>query len=110
VAVGSAYQSLNFAPIFKNAFGKQDVNFPAKALAPADNLFPLEDGDILLVDSSGSKEDEKEKSTMETNFGFTFNVAFDGGNVAQGLEIVSTLTNITSYIDDVVDSFEGYFA
>jgi hypothetical protein len=105
VTVGSAYQSVNLSTIMKNPFGDGDIEFPKIAIRPADRMFPLVDGDVIFSDHTINNEN----TGMESNFGFSFELAFDGGKVASGLEIISTLEDITNYVDTTIQSFAKYF-
>jgi len=104
IAVGSAFRSINVAPLLERQFpgvaGK--VTLPPLWLKPADRLFPLKQGDELFADLPDTEVVDK--------VGFAFDLAFGEPQVVEGEPLLPTLQGMADLVDKIVCSFRPLLA
>jgi hypothetical protein len=104
ITVGSAFSSVNVAPLLERDFpgvaGK--VTLPPLWLKPADRLFPLKQGDELFADLPDTEVVDK--------VGFAFDLAFGEPQVVEGEPLLRTLQGMADLVDKIVCSFRPLLA
>jgi hypothetical protein len=105
MTVGSMLKAINVGAIMsremQTAFDLPDSPFKGRTapfmnvfLRPADKLFPLKVGDILLTDAIDAKPDEKMQ--------FTFSVALYEPEIIQAQSILETIHQMTTLVEGIV--------
>lgn len=105
--VGSAFQSVNIAPVMHRHMEQINEDSPIAGIEklipnlfikPADNLFPLKVNDELFIDEPDAEANQK--------FQFRFNVVF-GEQVVAGQPILSTSQNMISLVEKITTDFKS---
>lgn len=102
ITVGSSFQSVDVAALFRpffekihaERFGSKDnsvlANFPPLFLKPADILFPLKAGDELFIDAPDAEVNEKMQ--------FRFNVALNESGIVEGKPLLETVHHLADLV------------
>jgi hypothetical protein len=113
ITSGSAFRSVNLGahlsrkmqgPIASSPLAERLANRPTvdAYFRPADRLFPLKQGDELLIDSPDAEVNDR----LE----FRFELAFGEQGVAFGEPIVETLTSFVAIVDGILAKFEQHLS
>lgn len=108
IAAGASFGSLNLGAVMtqfmKKSFPEQAnalLELPAMFLKPADNLFPLKEGDKLFIDGP----DEKEVTNMQFRIDYVFNES----GIVEGYPIIGTLESMIDEVERVVSDGRAKF-
>jgi hypothetical protein len=103
ITVGSMFQSVDLGAhisgMMKKAFPGKDFPTISAFFKPADVLFPLKEGDELLIDAPDAEVNEK----ME----FRFNVALNEPGIIEGKPLLETLHQLTALVEGIVTALES---
>jgi len=105
LTVGSAFRSVDLGALMTAQMGKLlGKTLPAldAFFRPADNLFPLEVGQELLIDDIDAEPNEKMQ--------FRFDVGINEVGLIEGSPVLETVVAFRDRVSDVVDSFSRYLA
>ena len=103
ITIGSAYHSVNIAPVLNRGFEESFPQFgPLPVfdlyLKPGDRLFPLKTGDELFIDAP----DAKPNATIK----FRFEVAFGERGIIEGEPLIKTVLEFKSLVARIISEFE----
>lgn len=98
IPVGMAYGALNLHATFRGFEGVEGVEFPPIAIAPADRMYPLREGDEIFRIARAARESEGDD--FQTRYSFTFDLAFGGSSpTAAGKLIKPTLADLVTHAE-----------
>jgi hypothetical protein len=105
LAVGASYRSANlrFTAVFPDG-NRHALGLP---LVPADRMFPLKDGDVLFSNVPIPVEPPAgEMGVVFDLAGFTLDLAFGHGQVADGDPVIETLGAYVNHVERIADLFD----
>jgi hypothetical protein len=104
ILVGSAFRSVDLGAHAIASFRKAFPDFPVPDLhaffKPADRLFPLKEGDELLIDAVDAEVNDK--------MHFQFEVAFGESGILEGESLIETLKSMADVVENLLTDFEPF--
>lgn len=98
IPVGMAYGAVNLHATFRGLDGGERVEFPPIAIAPADRMYPLHEGDEIFRIARTARESES--GDFQTRYSFAFDLAFGGPSLAAaGKPIKPTLADLVTHAE-----------
>lgn len=100
LSVGAAYKNFIMSPRLTLPWREDKiVELPSIAFRPADRQYPLEDNAEVFCVKAAAR-------ALDSNFQFTFEVAFGDEEVVQGEPVLSTLKELINCVEGVIDTFD----
>jgi hypothetical protein len=101
LAVGSAFRSMNIAPLLDRLHADQGIAIqtPDVFIIPADRMLPLKAGDELFIDAPDAE--------FNKDMQFTIEIAFGEPEVPKGHSIIKTLGEIGQFVDITINTLAG---
>jgi hypothetical protein len=103
LSVGSAYRNFNVVLKMRVPWEEGEVvKSPPIALKPADQLYPLKDGAVVMCVKAAARMSH---SNDAPDYQFTFEVAFGDGEIVQGEPVLPTLQQLITSVESIIDIF-----